>query len=133
MGQKAALFRGMVATIILLVGFTLSACSRSSNPSPAPGGGAVINSDSIITGQIKAIRPEATGYPWEVDVLIQTSQNVGDLPNPTGDKIGQIITAKTDVNMNSFSVGQIVTARVKYVGDVPKPGISLYIYNITAK
>jgi hypothetical protein len=114
----------------------LIACSGKSNPgqtpTPPPGGGAIVQSDSIITAEIKAIR-QTTGYPWEVDVLVQSSDSVGDLPNPTKDKVGQVITAKADENLSSFKVGQIITGNVKYVGDVPKPGISLYIYNIKAK
>jgi hypothetical protein len=130
--------------ILIIMAMTLSACSspQSSTPassipgtptsqSPRPGGGgAVINSDSIITAKIVAIRQLTTGYPWEMDVLVQTSVDVGNLPNPTKDKIGQVITVKTDDKLDSFKAGQIISAKVKYVGDVPLPGITLYIYNI---
>jgi len=136
MSQKNIFLVVGMALAIILSALILTACSRSSNPSPTPspgGGGAVVQSDSIITGQIRAIRPQTTGYPWEVDVLIQSSESVDSLPNPTKDKVGQVITAKTDEALNSFKVGQTITARVKYVGDVPKPGISLYIYRIEAK
>ena len=134
MRQKNIFLVAWMAVAIFLA-LALSACSGSSNPGPAPspGGGAVVRSDSIITGQIKAIRQQTTGYPWEVDVLIQSSESVDTLPNPTQDKVGQVITAKTDEDLTSFKVGQTITARVKYVGDVPQPGISLYIYNIAAK
>jgi hypothetical protein len=90
----------------------------------------VINSDSVVTTRIQAIRQQTSGYPWELDVLIQDSIDVGSLPNPTNDSIGKVITVKTDQDMTSFKVNDVVTARVKYVGDVPKPGITLYIYNI---
>jgi hypothetical protein len=89
-----------------------------------------VQSDSVITGEIKAVRPQQTGYSWEMDVLIESSVNVDDLPNPTMDKVGQVITAKTDEDVSILKVGQEISAKVKYVGDVPKPGISLYIYNI---
>lgn len=129
----------MLATMIVLTSvlflMALVACSPSiSSTTPSPGGGgAVVQSDSIITGEIKAIRPQTTAYPWEIDVLIQSSESVGSLPNPTIDKVGQVITAKTDIDPSAFKVGQTISARVKYVGDVPKPGISLYIYDIKAK
>jgi hypothetical protein len=65
-----------------------------------------------------------------MDSLIQSSVDVGNLPNPTKDKVGQVITVKTDEKVDSYKADQIITAKVKYVGDVPLPGITLYIYNI---
>ncbi len=107
-----------------------AACTTSITTSTPPGNGAVINSDSIISGDIKDIRQETTGYPWEVDVLILSSQDVGNLPNPVKDKIGQVVTLKSETDMTGFRAGMKISARVKYVGDVPKPGISLLIYDI---
>lgn len=136
MGQKNKLPLIGMATAIILSALMLTACSGASTPKPTPtppsppGGGAVVQSDSIITGEIKAIRQQATGYPWEMDVLIQSSQSVDSLPNPTKDKVGQVITAETDEDVSSLKAGQTVSARVKYIGDVPQPGISLYIYSI---
>lgn len=146
--RKIAIIAAAGIVILLL---SLTACSgttpttttiqmtlpptTTSTPAPTttptgPGGGAVINSDSVITGKINAIRPQTSGYPWEVDVLIQTSQNVGDLPNPTADKVGQIVTLKTDQDLTSFRADEEISAKVKYTGDVPKPGITPYIYDI---
>jgi hypothetical protein len=45
-------------------------------------GGAVINSDSVITATIKAVRQESTGDPLEFVILVNTSASVGDLPKP---------------------------------------------------
>jgi hypothetical protein len=104
-----------------------------SSPIPRLGGGAVVNSDSIITAKIVAIRQQTTGYPWEMDILVQSSVDAGNLPNPTKDKIGQVITVKTDQNLASFKTDQIISAKVKYVGDVPLPAITLCIYNIQAQ
>jgi hypothetical protein len=137
----------MFITVILTAAAIsgLSGCSTSTSPtttspttaipttaSPAPGGpgGAVINSDSIVTAKIQAIRPQTSGNPWDLDILIQTSIDVGSLPNPTKDSVGKVITVKTDQDMTSFKVNDNISARVKYIGDVPKPGITLYIYNI---
>jgi hypothetical protein len=132
MGKR--LYFLMVALMVILSLLGLSACSSPASPAttPSPGGGAVVQSDSVVTGEIKAIRPETSGYPWEVDVLVRTSEDVDSLVNPTKDKVGQVITARTDQDMSTFRVGQVITSRVKYVGDVPRPGISLYIYNIRA-
>jgi hypothetical protein len=135
MKQKNIFLYGGIVIVVILSVLILSACSTNSStstPNPTPGGGAVVLSDSIITGEIKAIRLQITGYPWEVDILIQSSDNVDNLPNPTIDKVGQVITTETDENMSLFKVGQEISARVKYVGDVPQPGISLYLYNVEA-
>jgi hypothetical protein len=106
--------------------------TETTSPTPGgPGGGAVINSDSIVTATIQAIRQQTSGYPWELDILVQSSIDVGSLPNPTKDSIGKVITVKTDQDLNTFKVNDNITARVKYVGDVPKPGITLYIYDLT--
>jgi len=122
----------LVLMVIMSVFLVVACSSKSSTTTLPPGGGEVVQSDSIILGEIRAVREEATGYPWEVDVLIVSSESVGDLPNPTKDKVGQVITAKTDEDASAFSIGESISARVKYVGDVPKPGISLYIYDVKA-
>jgi hypothetical protein len=110
---------------------SISTASVSPTGSPAsPGGGAVINSDSIVTAQIMSINQRAGGYAWEIDILIESSIDVDALPNPTKDSLGKTITVQTDMDMTPFKVGEVITARVKYAGDVPKPGIVLYMYNI---
>jgi hypothetical protein len=95
-----------------------------------PGGTLVVNSDSIVTARIDAIRQPTVGYAWELDVLIENSIDVDALPNPTKSDVGKIVTVETNQDMTSYQVGDVVTARVKYAGDVPKPGIILYMYNI---
>jgi hypothetical protein len=121
---------------LLSIAAVLTACTpktRQVTPvttTPGPGGGLVVNSDSIITGKTVAIRSESTGYPWQIDVQVLTSQDVGTLPNPTKDKIGQTVSFYTDENVSAFRVGQSINAHVKYAGDVPKPGIVLYIFDI---
>ncbi len=123
--------RALVIVLVAALSLGMLACaSKTGTPAPGPGGGLVVQSDSLITGQLKAIRQQTTGYPWSVDVLVQTSDNVGSLPNPTADKVGQVITTQTDQDMSAFKVGDSITANVKYVGDVPKPGIILYLYNV---
>jgi hypothetical protein len=110
-----------------------TACRSGGTPTTTvsgPGGGAIVNSDSVVTAKIQAIRKTATGYPWELDVLIQTSTDVDKLPNPVKDSVGKVVTVKTDQDVASYTAGETVTARIKYVGDVPKPGITLYIYNV---
>ena len=125
---------GIVSMLILSV-LIFPACSSSttSNTTDTPStgvGGTVVRSDCIINGEIKNISKQMTGYPWKLDVLINSSDNVDDLPNPTIDKVGKVVTMVTDVDLNSIKELQMITAHVKYAGDVPQPGISLYIYDI---
>jgi len=126
------MFLGVILAGALL---GLAACSNNTTTTTpptgtGPGGEAIVNSDSVITAKIQAIRPQTTGYPWEIDILVQSSVDVGTLPNPTKDSVGKVVTVKTDVDMTAYKAGDVVTAKVKYVGDVPKPGITLYMYNI---
>ena len=124
---------GILLVIIVTAAVILTGCSgKTSTTTPGgPGGGAVINSESVITATIKAINKQTTGYPWSVDIMVKTSQDVGTLPNPVADKIGIVVNVKTDVDMSAFKAGDNIHAHVKYVGDVPKPGISLYLFDIT--
>jgi hypothetical protein len=87
-----------------------------------PGGGAVINSDSIVTAKIQSITGQSAGYPWKLDVLIQNTVDVGTLPNPVKDSVGKVVTVVTDQNMTSYKVNDVVTAKIKYAGDVNIPG-----------
>lgn len=129
--RLAVLFVMALATIAILAP---AGCNNSPTPG-RPNGGAVINSDSIVTAQIKESRKQSSGYPWEADVLIQTSVDVGTLPNPTKNSIGKVVTVKTDTDMNLFKIGDVVTAKIKNTGDVNTPGggITLYMYNITSQ
>ena len=44
------------------------------------------------------------------------------------DKVGSLVTVVTDEDMTSFKAGDIVTGKIKYVGDVNIPsGISFYM------
>jgi len=118
-------------SLMVMVLPAMGACTSS--PSPGTGGTTVVNSDSVVTAKIEAIRKQTSGYPWELSVLIENSTDVENLPNPTKDSIGKVVTVKTDQDMNSFKVGDVVNAKIKYVGDVPKPGIILYMYDIASE
>ena len=118
-----------LAFVTLSVLFS-AACSSSPQPTTTGPGGEVINSDSIITAKIQSETLQTSGYKWSVDILVQDSVNVSDLPNPTKDDVGKTITVVTDDDMTPYIVGDVITARVKYAGDVPKPGIVLYMYDV---
>jgi hypothetical protein len=134
--QKKVFLAELLGIMVMGTLLGISACksaASSTTPSPTPtgpAGGSVINSESVVTGTIKAIREQPTGFPWEVDILVKSSLDVGSLPNPTKDSIGKVITVKTDLDMTSFKADDTVSAKVKYVGDVPKPGITLYLYDV---
>jgi hypothetical protein len=117
----------------LLIIISVAACSGGAATTTSAPPAAVINSDSIITGEIQSIRPQTTGYPWEIKIRIASTENVGDLPNPMTNKIDQVVDLKTDQDLASFTPGQVISAKVKYAGDVPQPGIILYIYDIKLK
>jgi hypothetical protein len=121
----------VICLTVISGGCTAKVVTTTSNK---PNGGAVVNSDSFVTAEIKAITKQSTGYPWKLDVLIKNTQDIDSLPNPVKDSVGKIVTVFTDENLASCKVNDLVTAKIKYVGDVNTPGgIRLYMYNIALK
>jgi hypothetical protein len=91
----------------------------------------VVNSDSLVTAGIISLTKETSGYTWKLDVLIQTTINVNDLPNPVAADIGKVVTVYTDENLTGYYVNDAITGQIKYVGDVNIPGgIKLNMFNI---
>ncbi|GEM_PF-2725261 len=77
----------------------------------------VVPNDSVVTGTVRAVRSTAGRFPWEIDIKIQTSQDVPGYINLTKQKIGEVISVRTKENVAQLQVGQVITARVKVVGD----------------
>jgi hypothetical protein len=121
----------IVMAVALLAGIIVSCAKTTTTSTTATGsiGGSLIQTDSIIKGQITVIKSMTTGYPWEIDVMVTNSQNVGDLKNPTIDKVGQVVQFRTDESPVGLQPGQSINAHVKLTGDV-EVGTTLYIYNI---
>jgi hypothetical protein len=132
------IFRTVIIMFAILLVLGVASCKSKTTTTTttpttftSPIGGALVNSDSIVTVKIQAIQQQTTGYSWTMDVLIQSSVDVDNLVNPTKDSVGKVVTVKTDQDMTSFKTGDVITARVKYTGDVNIPGgVNLYMYNI---
>ncbi len=125
------------ALIILMLILSVVACKSSTTAATAtstaisPVKGEVINSDSIDTVQIVDINAQSTGYPWQLDVVIESTAGVGALFNPVALNVGDVVSVVTDEDMSKFSPNDVVTAKIKYTGDVNIPGgIRLYLYNV---
>jgi hypothetical protein len=125
----------VVAFIFLLVlPFLAGACNSATNTTTSfkPGSGAVVNSDSLTTAEIQVIQKQSSGNSWQLDVLVQSSVDVSNLPNPTKASIGKTVTLVTDQDMSGFKVGDVIVGTVKYGGDVNIPGgIRLILTNVT--
>jgi len=132
----------MILVLILLVG--MFACAyketRPSGPSgakepttpPVPPGlqtVPVVPNDSVVTGTVNAVRSTTGRFPWEIDIKVQTSQDVPGYRNLTKQKIGEVISVRTKENVAQLQVGQVITARVKVVGD--EKGIFYYGWDIS--
>ena len=132
--MKKRLFVTAASVVMLILIVMGAGCTHFTTATPTtakPGSGAVVNSDSIVTGTIQSITKQSTGYPWKLDVLIQSTIDVNNLLNPVKDSVGKTVTVFTDENMAAFKVGDVVTGQIKYVGDVNIPaGISLYMYTV---
>lgn len=134
--MKKILLAAVALTILMLV-LSAAACKSSTTTPTAtstaitPGNGAVINSDSIDTVQIVDINPQSTGYPWQLDVVIESTVSVGTLFNPVALNVGDVVSVVTDQDMSTFNANDVVTAKIKYAGDVNIPGgIRLYMYHV---
>jgi ABC-type oligopeptide transport system substrate-binding subunit len=133
-------FLAAAALIVLTVMLSTAACKSSTTTSTvtstviSPGNGAVINSDSVDTVKIVSISAQTTGYPWLLDVVIDSTSNVGTLPNPVATSVGNTVTVVTDQDMSKYKVNDIITAKIKYAGDVNIPGgIRLYLYSAASQ
>ena len=127
-GKKIGLL-SIVLAFAMSVGTLVSCAKTTITTSSTQLGRSLVQNDSIITGEIKAIKSMATGYPWEIDVQVTSSQNVVILINPTIDKVGQIVQFRADVSTKGLTPGQVITAHAKLTGDV-EIGTILYIYDI---
>ncbi len=127
--KKWLLLRLGAATLLLAFA---TACTATAATTTS-GGALVVNSQAAITARIIEVESNPSGYPWRIDLQLLSAQNVNDLPNPVSSQVGLEIIAYTDQNVNDLRAGQSVSARVKLTGDVPQPGITLYIYDIKAQ
>ena len=134
--MKKVLSAAAALTILMLV-LSAASCKSSATTQTAtstvisPGNGAVINSDSIDTVQIVDINAQSTGHPWQLDVVIESTAGVGTLFNPVALNVGDVVSVVADQDMSTFSANDVVTAKIKYTGDVNIPGgIRLYMYNV---
>ena len=133
-------FLTAAAVTILMLMLSAAACKISSttttatSPVISPGNGAVINSDSIDTVQIVDINAQSTGYPWQLDVVIDSTGSVGTVFNPVALNVGDVVSVVTDQDMSVFQANDVVNAKIKYAGDVNTPGgIRLYMYNVATQ
>jgi hypothetical protein len=123
------------ATVVIMI-LATAGCAHNSpatakTTAVSPGHGALINSDSIDTVRIVDINWQANGYPWQLDIVIELTGSVGTLFNPVALNVGDVVSVVTDQDMSMFNANDVVTAKIKYAGDVNTPGgISLYIYNV---
>ncbi len=122
-----------VFAIVAILASQVACAQGSSSPTPSPEStpsrGAIVDNGSLLVGEIKAVKSIFNRYPWEVEILVNSVQNVNSLPNPISDRVGQIIACQTDENMGAFKVGQIITGNVKLSGDVER-GTIFYLSNI---
>lgn len=116
----------MAVTLVLVsivLALTLPSCSSKGSTEGPP-------SDSVVTGELKGLSKHSSGYSYQVDFLVESSKDVGTLPNPTKDKVGKVITAETNENLKELEVGEDFTANVKLVYDAAKTGTIFYVYNV---
>ncbi len=125
--MKRRLWSWLLVTTLLVL---LAAGCTAKAATTTPGGSLVVNSQATITATIIEIESNPTGYPWRIEMQLISAQDVDNLPNPVKTQAGLAVIAYTDQNVDALREGQSISAHVKLTGDVPKPGITLYIYDI---
>ena len=106
MNIKKAFLGAFTLTFLMFV-ITVGACkstAASTTVTPKPGGGALVNSDSIVNAKIQSLSAQSSGYPWKLDMMLQSTQDVGTLINPVKDSVGKVITVFTDQDLKAFKV-----------------------------
>ncbi|MCI0486054.1 MAG: hypothetical protein L0229_05590 [Blastocatellia bacterium] len=71
---------------------------------------------SLVRGEVVAIRPEPDGYGLTIDLAIMESENVDDLPNFTRDAIGQTLSCFLSDSDVTLRPGDRIEAKVTYRG-----------------
>ena len=127
-GKKIGLL-SIVLAFAMSVGTLVSCAKTTITTSSTQLGRSLVQNDSIITGEIKAIKSMAAGYPRGNRCSGYEFTDMGILVNPTSDKVGQIVQFRTDVSTRGLTPGQVITAHAKLTGDV-EIGTILYIYDI---
>jgi hypothetical protein len=126
--------RLLLVPMMTLIILALIGCGSSSTTTePGTGSGLIPENDSIVTTQINSFRASTLhpGYPTEIDLRVISSQNVGDLMNPTIDKIDRNITAYSDQDPSALDRvrGTYVNAHIKRVGENLQNAF-FYIYDM---
>ena len=112
-----------IVLLFILAATPFSSCSSGGSTAGPPG-------DSKVTGEAKSVLKNVSDYPYEVNFLVLSSENVTSLPNPTKDDVGLIITAETNEDVYGLDPGEKFTANVKWAIDSTKAVPILYVYNV---
>lgn len=110
---------------------TMTVTNSTSIPPPGPGpsGVPIVDNGAIITGEVKSVTSLSSRPVWAVEILVQSVQNLDNMPNVAAGKEGQTLVMQTPQDVSDLKAGQIVTATVKLSGD--EFGTFFYTPNIT--
>jgi len=111
--KKLVLAVALLASASLLLGFT--ACGQS-NQKPrvqTPEETLAKQNNSIVLGEVLAIREQPGGGYAEIDLKVVKSMDVpGVKNNSTKDKVGKVITVLTSEFVAAINVGELVVCYV---------------------
>jgi hypothetical protein len=112
-----------LAFLLILTTVLLFSCSPTSSTAGPLG-------DSRIIGQAKAIHKNVSSFPYQLDFLVLSTEDIGTLPNPTKACVGATITAETNENIRTLEPEEKFTANVKWALDNTNSIPVFYMYNI---
>jgi hypothetical protein len=117
---------------IIVISLALISCG-SSGGSTSTTSTTLAENDSTCVLQINLYRPSpVSGYLYELDCLVVSTQNVDNLVNPVAGKESSVISVETTFNITTIErfLGSYINADVKEI-NVPGTGNILVASNIS--
>lgn len=73
--------------------------------------------DSIVAAEIVSVKPLTGGFAFEMEIRLTDSQNLPGSINMTKDKVGQVLTAKTQDNLVEYKAADLISGNLRFAGD----------------
>ena len=93
-----------------------------------PGLSFAVHNDSVVSGKILSIRNVSGIFPFEIDIQVERSLDVASLTNYTRDKIGQVLTTRTNQDVKLLKPGDYLEAHCQMATDVTANKTFYYIH-----
>lgn len=91
--------------------------NSTAGPPPGAGGMPIVDNGAIVKGEVKSVTSLSSRPVWALEIIVQSVQDMNNLPNMVTGKEGQVIVVLTQHDGARLKAGQNITAAVKLSGD----------------